>query len=100
MPSLEPRFHWTLPRAWPVTPETIDAAARARGLSARAVRVLSRRGPIDPAGIAARFDEPSTALLDPRLLPDADRAFARVRQAVRAQERVLVPPWGTSTPTD
>src|SRR4029079_3105132 len=89
MPTLEPRFHWTLPRPWPVTPETI-AAARERGLSARAVRVLSRRGPIDPAGIAARFDEPSSALLDPRLLPDADRAVARVRRAIAEGERVLV----------
>ena len=25
MPTLEPRFHWTLPRPWPVTPETIAA---------------------------------------------------------------------------
>ncbi len=89
MPTLDPRFHWTLPRPWPVTQETIDAA-RSRGLSARAVRVLSRRGPIDPAGIAARFDEPSGALVDPRLLPDADRALARVRQAIHDRERVLV----------
>jgi single-stranded-DNA-specific exonuclease len=89
MPTLDPRFHWTLPRPWPITQETIEAA-RARGLSARAVRVLSRRGPIDPAGIAARLDEPSGALLDPRLLPDADRALARVHQAIRDRERVLV----------
>jgi single-stranded-DNA-specific exonuclease len=89
MPTLEPRFHWTLPRPWPVTAETI-AAARARGLSARAVRVLSRRGPIDAAGVAARFDEPSGALIDPHLLPDAERALARVRQACRDGERVLV----------
>ncbi|MET0772221.1 MAG: single-stranded-DNA-specific exonuclease RecJ [Candidatus Limnocylindrales bacterium] len=89
MPTIDPRFHWTLPRPWPVTPETI-AAARARGISARAVRVLSRRGPIDPDGIAARFDEPSAALVDPWLLPDAEPALARVRQAVLEHERVLV----------
>jgi len=89
MPAIEPRFHWTLPRPWPLSAETI-AAARARGLSARLVRVLSRRGPVDPAGIAARFDEPAGTLLDPRLLPDADRALARVRRAVADRERVLV----------
>ncbi|MFN8518914.1 MAG: DHH family phosphoesterase [Chloroflexota bacterium] len=89
MPAIEPRFHWTLPRPWPLSAETI-AAARARGLSARLVRVLSRRGPVDPTGIAARFDEPAGALLDPGLLPDADRALARVQRAVADGERVLV----------
>jgi single-stranded-DNA-specific exonuclease len=89
MPPLEPRFHWTLPRPWPLSAETI-AAARDRGLSARLVRVLTRRGPVDAAGIAARFDEPAGALLDPRLLPDAQRALERVRQAVADGERVLV----------
>ena len=76
MPAIEPRFHWTLPRPWPVSPETI-AAARERSLSPRLVRVLSRRGPVDPAGIAARFDEPAGALHDPRLLPDAQRVLDR-----------------------
>ena len=89
MPVIEPRFHWTLPTPWPVSPETIQAA-RDRGLSARLIRVLSRRGPIDPIGIAARFDEPSGALLDPRLLPDADRALGRIRRAVADHERALV----------
>lgn len=89
MPALEPRFHWTLPRPWPLSADTI-AAARERGLSARLVRVLSRRGPVDPTGFAARFDEPSGALLDPRLLPDAERALDRVRRAVADRERVLV----------
>lgn len=89
MPAIEPRFHWTLPRPSPVSPETI-AAARERGLSARLVRVLSRRGPVDAAAIGARFDEPAGALLDPRLLPDAQRVLDRVRRAVAARERVLV----------
>ncbi len=89
MPAIEPRFHWTLPRPWPISPETITAA-RDRGLSPRLVRVLSRRGPVDPAGIAARFDEPAGALHDPRLLPDAQRVLDRVRAAVAGHERVLV----------
>lgn len=89
MPAIEPRFHWTLPRPWPLSAETI-AAARERGLSARLVRVLTRRGPVDEAGIAARFDEPTAALLDPRLLPDAQHALDRVRRAVTDHERVLV----------
>jgi single-stranded-DNA-specific exonuclease len=89
MRAIDPRFHWTIPSPWPVSAETI-AAARERGLSARLVRVLSRRGPVDPAGIAARFDDPASALLDPHLLPDAERALARVRSAVTERERVLV----------
>lgn len=89
MPAIEPRFHWTLPRPWPVSAETVTAA-RERNLSPRLVRVLSRRGPVDPAGISARFDEPSGALHDPRLLPDAQQVLDRVRAAVAAQERVLV----------
>lgn len=89
MPAIEPSFHWSLPRPWSVSAEAI-AAARERGLSARLVRVLSRRGPVDVSAIVTRFDDPATALHDPGLLPDAGRALDRVRAAVAARERVLV----------
>ena len=75
----------------PVTAEAI-ADARARGLSARAgARPVAPR-PVDAAGTRSPLRRArQSASHDPRLLPDADRALARVRQAaVEAGERVLV----------
>jgi len=89
MATLEPLYHWSVPTPYPLSDEVI-ADARGRGLSARLLRVLSRRGPVDAAALAARFDAPETALHDPQLLPDADRAVRRVQAAVAAGERVLV----------
>ena len=90
MTDLRPLFHWSLPTPYPVSEEAI-ADARARGLSARLVRVLSRRGPVDKPPRSRRASmRPSRALNDPRALPDADRAVARVDAAVKAGERVLV----------
>ncbi len=89
MTTLEPLYHWSVPTPYPLSDEVI-ADARGRGLSARLLRVLSRRGPVDAAALAARFDAPETALNDPRLLPDAERAVRRVQAAVTAGERVLV----------
>ncbi len=89
MTNLQPAYHWSIPVAYPLSDEVI-ADARARGLSARLLRVLSRRGPVDHAALAARFDAPESALIDPGLLPDADRASARVGAAIAAGERILV----------
>jgi single-stranded-DNA-specific exonuclease len=89
MADPSPRFHWTVPAPHPLDEATIEAA-RARGLSARALRVLSRRGPIDEAGLAVRFDPPERSLHDPELLPDAAAVRARVARARRDGERVMV----------
>jgi len=89
MTELRPRFHWVVPPAHPLSAATIEEARR-RGLSARALRVLSRRGPVDPAELAARFDEPGAGLHDPGSLPDAEIVQARIEQARRAGESVLV----------
>ncbi len=89
MAMLEPLYHWSVPTPYPLS-DAVIADARGRGLSARLLRVLSRRGPVDAAALAARFDAPETALNDPRLLPDAERAVGRVQAAVAAGERVLV----------
>ena len=64
MPALTPHFHWVVPEAQPVSAATI-ADAKRRGLSARALRVLSRRGPVDPAELASRFDAAEAGLHDP-----------------------------------
>src|SRR5689334_20122001 len=89
MADLEPRFHWHVSVPLPVAEDAV-ADARARGLSPWLVRVLSRRGPVTPASLAARFDDPVAGLQDPRLLPDAAALMARVDRAVAAGEKVLV----------
>ena len=89
MPELRPHYHWVIPEAQPVSKATIEDAKR-RGLSARALRVLSRRGPIDPAELASRFDAPGAGLHDPALLPDAGIVRDRVAAALAAGETALV----------
>jgi len=89
MPELIPQRHWVVPQAHPLSEETIEDAKR-RGLSARALRILSRRGPVDAAELAARFDAPEQGLHDPRLLPDADRVRERITRAREADESILV----------
>ena len=96
MPSLTPHYHWVIPAAQPVSEATIDDAKR-RGLSARALRVLSRRGPVDPAELASRFDAPEAGLHDPGLLPDAAVVRARVAAAQASTSRSSC--WATSMPT-
>jgi single-stranded-DNA-specific exonuclease len=86
---LNPRFHWLVPAPVELDGATVEAA-RARGIAPRLLRVLARRGGVDVAGLAARFDPAETALHDPALLPDADRALHRIQQAVERSERVLV----------
>ena len=89
MAELNPHYHWVVPVAHPISEATIDDAKR-RGLSARALRVLSRRGPVDPAELASRFDEPEAGLHDPGLLPDAEAVRTHVEAARRAGQSVLV----------
>jgi len=89
MTDPQPRFQWVLPTAHPLSGETIDDARR-RGLSARALRVLSRRGPVDAGSLAALFDDPLAGLHDPRLLPDAEQVIGRVAAARARGESVMV----------
>ncbi len=89
MADIAPRYHWHIGRPAPIAEEAI-ADARSRGLSPRLVRVLSRRGPVTPQTLAARFDDPVSCLHDPGLLPDAGPALRRVRRAVAERERVMV----------
>lgn len=89
MRPLLPRHPWALPAPHPLDAATIDAA-RARGLTGRLTRILTRRGPVTVATLSACFDEPRDALHDPALLPDADACRARVDRAVAAGEGVCV----------
>jgi single-stranded-DNA-specific exonuclease len=89
MTELRPHYHWTIPTGHPLTSATIEDARR-RGLSARALRVLSRRGPVDGPGLAALFDDPEHGLHDPSLLPDAALVRARVEEARSRGDSVMV----------
>lgn len=89
MTEIEPRYHWHVGDPASIAPDAV-ADAQARGLSPWLVRALSRRGPVTPASLAARFDDPVAGLHDPSLLPDASAALGRVRRAVASGERVMV----------
>ena len=89
MTELVPRYHWHIGAPAAVAADAV-ADAQARGLSPYLVRVLSRRGPVTPASLAARFDDPVAGLHDPALLPDAAAALARVLRAVATGERAMV----------
>jgi single-stranded-DNA-specific exonuclease len=82
-------YCWRLPV--PLTPDAACAAAgRARGLSDRLMGVLAARGVVSADDLAAFFAPAEAALHDPGLLPDADRALARVERAVSQAEKVMV----------
>ena len=97
MTELQPLFHWSVPAPYP----RVGGGHRGRpgrGLSARLVRVLSRRGPVDAAALAARFDAPESALHDPRAA--AGRGPGRGPRATPRSEQASES-WSsaTSTPT-
>jgi single-stranded-DNA-specific exonuclease len=89
MTSLAPRFDWLVEAPAELPRETL-AAASERGLSPRLMRALARRGAWSAAELIALVDNPTGALHDPMLLPDAGRFRERLRRAVSAGERVLV----------
>jgi single-stranded-DNA-specific exonuclease len=89
MSELAPSHHWVLPPAHAVDAATIEDARR-RGLSARVLRILSRRGPVDAARLRSLFDAPEAGLHDPALLPDASRVQEVIARARSAETSVLV----------
>jgi single-stranded-DNA-specific exonuclease len=89
MAELRPSFHWVLPAGHAADHATIEDARR-RGLSARALRVLSRRGPVDVPQLRSLFDAPEAGLHDPELLPDATHVTGLVERARSSGTSVLV----------
>ncbi|MBA2255344.1 MAG: hypothetical protein H0W07_09545 [Chloroflexi bacterium] len=87
--ALSPAFRWRLPTR-PVVSAELAAAGAARGLSSRLITVLAARGHASARDLDAFFGDPSEGLHDPALLPDADRAVARLQAAAAAGERVMV----------
>jgi single-stranded-DNA-specific exonuclease len=88
-PVLEPRFRWSFPEAHHIDPDLLTAAGE-HGLAERMAGLLTRRGVLGRADLAAWFAEPITGLHDPHLLPDAHRVIARVTAARERGERVMV----------
>jgi single-stranded-DNA-specific exonuclease len=72
-----------------VAPELTQAAVR-RGIAERMTELLARRGVTTASDLDAWFAPPPDGLHDPRLLPDADRLFARLHAARDREERVMV----------
>ena len=82
-------FRWRLPIAIELDGPRRDLA-RERGFSEPLLRILAGRGLGDPGAIAAFLSPGPESLHDPRLLPDAGPALARIREARDRGERILV----------
>ncbi len=78
---------WVVPRP---EPEKAAGLARAAGISELVARLLLNRG-ITAADRARSFLRPRLSdLADPSATPGLDRAAARIRDAIRAGERLIV----------
>src|SRR5664280_2029575 len=86
---IESLYRWRGP-----APVSIDRATRElgaeRGISERLLAILAARGVSDAAALTAFLAPAEEGLHDPRLLPDAQAAVARVARARAQGERVLV----------
>jgi single-stranded-DNA-specific exonuclease len=85
--SIRRRARWTLP---PGDEAAVGRLQRELGLQPPAARVLARRGFEDPAAARIFLCPDLTGLHNPLLMRDADRAVARIEQAIRNGERILI----------
>ena len=86
---IEPQFRWRVPDAVSFDAGYV-ALARERGVSERLLSILAARGVGDGAALLRFLAPAQEGLHDPRLLPDAAVALARVTLARQRGERVLV----------
>jgi single-stranded-DNA-specific exonuclease len=82
-------YRWRAANQSPLD-EACRAFARERGLSDRLLAVLAGRGIGDVASLEAFLAPAPDGLHDPKLLPDAAAALARIALARQRNERVLV----------
>jgi single-stranded-DNA-specific exonuclease len=82
-------FTWRLRERYSVD-DACRALARERGVSDRLLEILAGRGIADAPALASFLAPAAEGLHDPRLLPDAEQALARVKLARDRGERVLV----------
>jgi len=86
---VEPRLRWIFPEPLTLEPG-LRAAGERLGLSLRLTELLAARGLRDAAELEAFFADPAAGLHDPRLLPDSGKFLARIVEARRSGERVMV----------
>ena len=67
-----------------------DALMGSLGIAPIVARLLTNRGFVEPTEVRGFLEPQLSQLHDPCLLPDIDKAVARIRQAVAKGERVLV----------
>ena len=79
-------LRWNIPRG----PVTIPEALVGAGFPPLLAALLQKRGLDEPEAARAFLDPDASALSDPYLLTDMDRAAARLRRAIVARERVAV----------
>jgi single-stranded-DNA-specific exonuclease len=83
------RYRWRVAPPAPAGAGFAEAA-RARGIGEPAAAILASRGVGDAIALDAFLGPAEDGLNDPRLLPDAERAVARIRRAIRDGEGVMV----------
>jgi single-stranded-DNA-specific exonuclease len=86
---IHPHFHWRAPDRVALD-AAFAAAGRDAGISERLLSVLAARGVADAVELRRFLAPPEEGLHDPRLLPDAAAALARVKLARERNERALV----------
>jgi single-stranded-DNA-specific exonuclease len=86
---VQPRARWVFPSPVDLDPRLLEAGV-SFGLSARIVELLARRGIATSAELAAFLGPAESSLNDPHLLPDAGRFEARIAEARRLGQRVMV----------
>jgi single-stranded-DNA-specific exonuclease len=79
------------PNKWQIAPE-VPASVRRQlsDIPPVLLQVLYNRGIIEPAHVQAFLDGRYLASTDPFLLPDMDKAVARIQQAIANDERIVV----------
>ena len=79
------------PNQWQVAPPVPeDIQQQFSHINATVLQVLYNRGIIDPAHLQAFLDKRYLESTDPFLLPDMDKAVARIRQAIENEELIVV----------
>lgn len=85
--SIRRRARWTLP---PNDEAAVGRLQRELGLQPPAARVLVNRGLTDAFAARTFLSPDLSGLHNPLLMRDADRAVARIEQAIRNRERILI----------
>ena len=78
---------------WRFRPFDADRVAelgRVAGVPPLIAQLLMNRGVVDPAGVAGFFDTRLTGLHDPETLPGVVEAAARIVEAIRTHQKIVI----------